>query len=474
MPLRQDEFESRFRKELVRGCHLVAGFSGGADSASLLHFLWKHQEELGCSVEAVHLNHCLRGEESERDENFVRAFCGERGIPLTVRRADIAALAKERGISEETCGREERYAFFRERAEAFEGSEEVRIATAHTLSDDLETALFRLARGTGPDGFCGIPAERDGIVRPLIRCTREMVEEYCEREKILFVTDSTNEDRDYARNRIRAEAVPSLKTVNEAAEENFLRMKEILAEERDFLREQTGLLLESAGKDGGFDTAVLREAHPALRHRAAAVLLREKKVPADQHTVADLSALIEAGKGSAELRPGVIFAVRRGILRAEEEFRAEVLPVSVPKEPLADGEFHRIVVPYTISLGELTRREEKIFLLKVISSKDWAELQKVYENLLFFAADYDTISGSLLFRARMAGDRLAQPSRGERTLKKLYSEAGMTALERQTAIVAADDRSVIWAEGFEADRRVTVCEDTGRVLLSLRALRENE
>ena len=74
----------------------------------------------------------------------------------------------------------------------------------------------------------------------------------------------------------------------------------------------------------------------------------------------------------------------------------------------------------------------------------------------------------------MAGDRLAQPSRGERTLKKLYSEAGMTALERQTAIVAADDRSVIWAEGFETDRRVAVREDTGRVLLILRALRENE
>ena len=98
-------------------------------------------------------------------------------------------------------------------------------------------------------------------------------------------------------------------------------------------------------------------------------------------------------------------------------------------------------------------------------------MQKVYENLLFFAVDYDTIIGSLNFRPRQAGDVLAQPSRGGRTLKKLFSEKGLTALERQTRLVVADDGSVFWAEGFEADRRVQIRpERPTRVLLAFRKL----
>lgn len=474
MPLRQDDLESRFGCDLVRGCHLIAGFSGGADSVSLVHFLWSCRQQLDCTLEAVHLNHCLRGSESDRDEDFVRAFCAERDIPLTVRRTDIAALAGAKGISEETCGREARYALFEEAAAAYTGTKEVRIVTAHTLSDDLETALFRLARGTGPDGFCGIPERRGNIVRPLIRCTRAMVEAYCNREKLDYITDSTNSDTAYARNRIRAEAVPALKAVNSAAEEHYLRLREILQSENSYLDGQTDRLMEKARRADGYDTAVLRGEHPALLNRAALKMLRERELPADQNNVSVLAGLITAGQGSAEIRPGASFTVRRGILRFEEDIRAEVTAVTLPKDLLSDGFVHRVTIPYTLALGEVTRRQEKTVWLRVISAKDWSGLQKVYENLLFFAADYDTIIGGLIFRSRQAGDRLAQPSRGERTLKKLYSEAGMTALERQTGLVAADDRSVIWAEGFETDRRAAVRKDTGRVLLALRSLPEND
>ena len=475
MRRRKDDLADRFRSDLVQGCHVIVGLSGGADSVSLLHYLWKQQETLGCTVEAAHLNHCLRGAESDRDENFVRQFCAERGIFLTVRRTDIAALAKQRGMSAETCGREERYTFFEELA-SFRRQEgkQVRIATAHTLSDDLETVLFRMARGTGLDGLCGIPVRRGDVIRPLLECTRTMTEEYCAREGICFVIDSSNADTVYARNRIRAEAVPALKEINEAVEDNFLRQKQALTEDRDFLEEQTRLLLEKARLDDGVDTEILRPTHPALQRRIAVCLLREQQVPVDQNAVLAVVTLIQNGHGRAELRPGLIFAVRRGILRVEQEVMVEILTVSAAKEMLADGYRHLISVPYTVYLGDLPHPQEKHLWLQVISAKDWTNLQKVYENLLFFAIDYDTIIGSLIFRSRMAGDILAQPSRGGRTLKKLFSEAGFTALQRQTNLVAADNCSVLWAEGFEADRRVIVGPDTKNVLLAFRVLPENE
>ena len=469
-----DRLESRFLEELVRGCHVVVGFSGGADSVSLLHYLWQNRQRLELTVEAVHLNHTLRGEESGRDEEFVRGFCRERGIPLTLRRADIAGLARERGLSLEACGREERYRLFEEAAEAArqrlpEGR--IRIVTAHTLSDDLETVLFRMARGTGLDGLCGIPEQRGEIIRPLLRCTREMVEEYCRRCGLSFVEDSTNRDPRYARNRIRLEVVPALRQINDGAEENLLRQRQELEADRDYLEQQTDVLLQAARREEGLDTAPLAAAHDALLWRSCVRMLRQEGLPVDRKNVLALAELIRAGQGRLELQPGSFFTVRRGLLRPERTTEVIFPAVSVPAAPLADGMRREVTIEQIICLDNLPRRQEKKLWLQVITAKDWINLQKVYENLLFFAVDYDTIIGSLNFRPRQAGDVLAQPSRGGRTLKKLFSEKGLTALERQTRLVAADDGSVFWAEGFEADRRVQIRpERTTRVLLAFRKL----
>lgn len=132
---------------------IVVGVSGGADSIALLHYLHTHFPD---SVVAAHVNHCLRGAESERDEQFVRSFCASQGIPLFVCREEVAVLAKERKQSIEDCGRAVRYDFFYSLLK----SDTDRIATAHTLSDTAETVLFHLARGSGVKGLAGIPPVR--------------------------------------------------------------------------------------------------------------------------------------------------------------------------------------------------------------------------------------------------------------------------------------------------------------------------
>lgn len=178
----------------------------------MLHLLAQHRSELQLSsLVCCHLHHGIRGQEADRDQEFVKNLCAQFNIPFFTERKDIPLLAKERGISEESCGREERYAFFHRTLEQLQkqmnlSPEQIKIATAHTLSDSEETLFLNLLRGSGLRGLCGIPPIRGHIIRPFIACTRQQVEAYCQSKGLSFVTDSTNSSTLYFRNRLRPSA----------------------------------------------------------------------------------------------------------------------------------------------------------------------------------------------------------------------------------------------------------------------------
>ena len=151
---------------------VAVGLSGGADSVCLFDILLKLRSEFGYKLVCVHVNHNLRGDESLRDQRFVRDLCAKNGVELKIVSADIAKLAKERHIGIEECGRAVRY-------EAFESAGCDRIAVAHSLSDCIETSLFNLARGSSLAGVCRIPPVRGNIIRPLIDCTAQEIRDYC-------------------------------------------------------------------------------------------------------------------------------------------------------------------------------------------------------------------------------------------------------------------------------------------------------
>ena len=197
---------------LAPGETVLLALSGGADSVALLCAL----RALGYPVRAFHLNHCLRGAESDRDEAFCRALCERLGVPLTVERIDVRAQTAGEGI--EAAARRIRY----ERLAA--AAQGAKIATAHTADDNLETMLFHLARGTGPKGLAGIPPVRDGVIRPLIGVERAQVEAYLAELGQDYVTDSTNLADSYTRNRIRHGVVPALRQINPEAGRAALRL----------------------------------------------------------------------------------------------------------------------------------------------------------------------------------------------------------------------------------------------------------
>ena len=187
--------------------HLLCAVSGGADSMCLLHLL----KSSGIKVTAAHFEHGIRGEESVRDMDFVKAYCEANSIPFVCARGDVPAYAKAKGMSIEEAARALRYAFLEEQCSLL-GCDY--IATAHNADDNAETVLMNLIRGSGAKGLSGIPRSRGKLIRPLLDVSRSEIEAYIRKNNIPFVEDSTNLSQDYTRNFIRHRILPLVREIN--------------------------------------------------------------------------------------------------------------------------------------------------------------------------------------------------------------------------------------------------------------------
>ncbi|MBQ9993460.1 MAG: tRNA lysidine(34) synthetase TilS, partial [Clostridia bacterium] len=280
---------------LEPGDKVAVGLSGGADSTALLHVLAAMREEKGIDLLAIHINHGIRGEEAMRDMTFAQELCEALCVPLTCVMHDIPAEAKRRGIGLEECGRQCRY----EQFALLSGERGCKIATAHTLSDSAETMIFNMTRGCGIGGMRGIPAVRGNIIRPLILCSREDIEAYCERNRLPFVTDSTNADTTYSRNRIRHDVIPSLRRINGSFLSAMERLSHSAAEDDECLRALAAERLSEAQTDGGYIAAKLAALHPALRHRAIIeAISRRTGITPERRHIELLEGCILRGSGA--------------------------------------------------------------------------------------------------------------------------------------------------------------------------------
>ena len=256
---------------LKEGDTVVVGFSGGADSMTLLHVLNELKDVYKFSLIAAHINHGIRGAEAQRDQDFCQSVCDAMGIKLEVLVADVPKLALERGISEEMAGRDVRYEFFGNLA-----GEHGKIATAHNANDAVETMVLNLCRGTGLLGLSSIPPMRANIIRPLIECSRLEIEQYIKENNLSYVTDSTNLTDDYTRNHIRHNILPEFEKVNENAILNITRCISTLREDSDYLNNQVLLLLDNASTNDKLKTDVLLSSDPAILSRALVTYVTEK------------------------------------------------------------------------------------------------------------------------------------------------------------------------------------------------------
>lgn len=241
----------------------LVGFSGGADSVTLLHALLSI---LGKDrVAAVHINHMLRGAEADADEAFCRDFCQEREIPFLSQKIDVLSLCG--GSSFEETARNVRYQAFEKAAKELNCKT---VSLAHTASDHLETMIFYLCRGTGASGLSGIPAQRPlgtlTVVRPLLDVTRDEILAYIEENGLSYRTDKTNADTTYTRNFIRAEIVPLLQKINPAVQENARFASDSVAELQAYAEKSAVEFLKTHEKNSAVSVHALAELSPAVRY----------------------------------------------------------------------------------------------------------------------------------------------------------------------------------------------------------------
>lgn len=416
-----------------QGGIVLCGVSGGRDSVCLLDYLHKLGQQRGFTAAAGHLNHLMRPT-AQRDEDFVRAFCAQRDIPFYTESADVYGLCDAWELTVEETGRRARYDFLRRTAAAI-GAE--KIATAHHRDDLAETVLLQLLRGTGPQGLTGIPPVRGNIVRPLLDTPRRDIERYIEENGLAYVTDETNSDLAYARNRLRLEIWPELERINPSASAHIARTADILRRESAYLDELAAGYLPETGT--AVSCEVLLTAPEALRPRLLRLLLDRLGTGKKDVTAGHLAALeqLAAGEGTLALPGGAVAVCRNGVLTlAAAETPPEETVLREGKNPFGTM---RLLVSRMPAAGALALRCGRE---QVLTARCWRR-----------------------------DDRLMLPgSRGERSVKRLLSERGIPPEKRETLPVFCVDGVLAAVWGVGVDRRF-LPEDSGQGIYYI--IREN-
>ena len=415
------------------GTPVLLALSGGADSRYLLEVLLEAAKRDGFPLSAAHVHHGIRGEEADRDLAFCRALAERYRFPLEVHFANVPALAAEQGRGLEEVAREVRYAFFEK---VMREKNVPLLATAHQADDLTETLLFRLCRGTGARGLCGIPAVRpfaNGyLTRPLLPLTAKEIRASLDARGVAYVTDSTNADATYARNRLRTQVVPALETLFGEPQKRILQTAEALRLDEDYFEKQTdGFFAEHPGET--LPCEALLALHPALRVRVLERWVQAKGGSAGAVHLHALEALAAKENGRSLDLPGLRVMKHRGALAAAPDpGRRGKRRVSY-RVPFAEG---IVPIPGTAwkirveKCAEGAPKETKIHNLSIVDD-------------IFLPAQSAIIEQTLHWRPAEVGEALPRGGM-HRRLRELWREAGVPAPFRSSLPLLADAEGALW------------------------------
>ena len=398
-------FVRRYRM-LQPGDRVVCAVSGGADSVALLFAMYLLRQRLQINLCAAHFNHHLRGEESDRDEAFVRDLCQRYEIELHIGSGQI--VPGKKGL--EAAARDARYAFLK----TLSG----KIATAHTANDNAETMLMHMVRGTGLKGLGAIAPVNDRLIRPMLSVTRQEVLDFLNEYHLSYVADSSNDSDEFLRNRLRHHVMPLLEKENPKLAENLSAMALRLRQDEEAISQ----LAQTESLPG---VNALQQMPAALRSRTIAAFLERCGVlePEAEH-VALVEKLVFSHKPSARASlPGGVTVVRNydKLGSGREEIALEPIPLSCPGE---------------IELPELGLRV-------VCRSAD-----QCLDTPECFTVE---TKGTMLLRPRQPGDSM-RLSGGTKDLKKLFIDRKIPASQRMQIPVLADEGGVLGVLGFGANK----------------------
>lgn len=442
-------FEEKVQQYIVKeglfteSDRLLVALSGGADSVALLRVLLS----LGYSCEAAHCNFHLRGEESDRDEAFVRHLCERLKVPLHVVHFDTENHAHSRRISIEMAARELRYAYFRELAEETNSSV---VAVAHHRNDSVETFLLNLIRGTGINGLKGICPKNGKVVRPLLTVSRQEILVYLAGLGQDYVTDSTNLQDEYTRNKIRLNILPLMEDINPSVQRSIMavseRLSEVAAVYQACMEEGKEKVVSSfaEGGEGAF--------------RISIPLLLEE--PAPQSLLFEILRPLEFSSSQVELIYG--------------QLGGESGRKFIGKEWAVVKDRSYLLVTKVRSLEQDDRTlelpEEGVLLL---SESAHLTVRKVRRTASFViprqknsaCLDADKLSFPLTIRHWKQGDKFVPfGMKGVKKLSDYMTDRKFSLLQKQQQWVVCSGDRIVWLVGERCDNRFRVEADTTHLL----------
>jgi len=451
-----------------RGDSVLVAVSGGPDSVALVHVLHTLAVEYAFRLAIAHLNHCLRGPESDRDAEFVRVIARQLGVPIYAERKEVLAFQRSCGLSLEEAGRRIRYEFFDAVSTKYGFN---KIALGHHGDDNAELVLINLLRGSGPLGLSGIAPVRAGkIVRPLIQLRRLEIINYLTEKKLAYVTDSSNTDPAFIRNKIRHHLIPELQTAyNPRIIETLNRIGEIIGAEDQWLDETSETVFKQfisfrANQKISLTLPDFNQLPKAVKRRVIRKAIRCVKKDLRRITFLHVEAilhLIENGRvtGRLNLPDGVL--VERNTVELTIVKRNKAGKRKNDRILQTDSTDYQYAMPIA---GTVVIKEADVSItLCEIDADDLPDFKEIGAHIAFF--DLDRLLFPLLVRNLRPGDRFSPLGvNGTQKVKKFFINHKIPGAQRRKCPLLLSGGNIIWIVGHRIDNAVKVSPQTRRVL----------
>ena len=457
---------------IQKGEAILVGVSGGPDSMALLHALMALSDFMDLRLGVAHLNHCLRQAAADNDEKFVVAVAKKYELPVFAEKKNILQEREKTGFSIEEAGREARYHFFNTvcRKKAFD-----KIAVGHHQDDNAELILLNLLRGSGPVGIGGIPPIRKKIIRPLIRIPRTEIIDYIESQKIDYVIDQSNDDEQFARNKIRHHLMPLLKKIyNPKIAETLTRMGTILQSEEEWIGALVKPLFDQAvlnsdGQKIKLSISTLLAFHMAAQRRVIRKAILKIKKNLRRITFLHIDAIIQlitAGQTDARLdlpdQIRVLKIADQLIIQKETKNLRAVKPTTEEAKPI----FFEYLLYSASAESQDTVYIHEIKTRISFNKTTPAQIQNLAgqgEFTAFF--DWDRLEFPLIIRNVRSGDRFSPLGMaGTQKLKKFFNNHKIDSFKRATTPIFLSGNMIIWVGGFRIADPVKVTPETKTIL----------
>lgn len=430
------------------GDKVYVAVSGGADSVCLLLVLEEIKKEKEFELEAIHVEHGIRGEESIEDARFVEELCKKHGVKLHSYSVDSIKFAKEKGLSIEEAARQLRYSCFDNHI--MEG----KIATAHHMEDNAETMLFNMVRGSGIEGVRGIKKVRGSFIRPLIECSRKEIEAYLASRNQSFCTDSTNEEMDYTRNNIRHNIIPKLLDINPSAIEHLSKLSKMQDMAVEYIRKQAEIAYMKYVTGNVLSKKLLKEELIIVQfvsHTFICNMAGSSKDISNIHVDKLVDLIMGASGRKVNLPYGLMAVSNYDSVEIITNIEAESNGSTYEEIVLDDCHTKKTVI-----INNMT-----VELEVIPNTKNVQITPKTYTKMF----DYDKITEVLSLRNRREKDYIVINDKGSRKpINRYMIDEKIPSQYRDSMLLLCDGDHVMYVVGHRISEYYKVSEATRRIL----------